>query len=200
MSIKNLDCFFNPKAIAVIGASEREGSLGARILHNLIESYQGLVFPVNPFRQTVQGITAYPSVDRVPSKLDLAIIATPAHMIPQIVEECGKVGVQSIIIVSAGLNEKDETGQRLIRQILEHKRTYGIRIIGPNSLGVIRPKTNLYATFGDKKAIPGKIAFISQSASLCGSVLDWSSETKVGLSAVVSIGYMIDFNISDLID
>lgn len=200
MSIENLNCFFNPKAIAVIGASEREGSLGARILHNLIESYQGLVFPVNPFRQTIQGITAYPSVNRVPSKLDLAIIATPAHTIPQIVEECGKAGVQNIIIVSAGLNEKDETGQRLIRQILEHKRAYGIRIIGPNSLGVIRPKTNLYATFGDKKAIPGKIAFISQSAAFCGSVLDWSSETKVGLSAVVSIGSMIDVNLSDLIE
>jgi acetyltransferase len=186
LSIENLNCFFNPKAIAVIGASEREGSLGARILHNLIESYQGLVFPVNPFRQTIQGITAYPSVNRVPSKLDLAIIATPAHTIPQIVEECGKAGVQNIIIVSAGLNEKDETGQRLIRQILEHKRAYGIRIIGPNSLGVIRPKTNLYATFGDKKAIPGKIAFISQSAALCGSVLDWSSETKVGLSSCLN--------------
>ncbi len=108
MGIENLNRFFNPQGIAVIGASEREGSLGTKILRNLIGSYQGLVFPVNPFRQTVQGITAYSSVDRVPSKIDLAIIATPAHTIPQIVEECGKVGVSGLIIVSAGLNENYE--------------------------------------------------------------------------------------------
>ncbi|MGA3288868.1 MAG: GNAT family N-acetyltransferase [Candidatus Bathyarchaeia archaeon] len=200
MGLENLNCFFNPRAIAVIGASERDDSLGAKILHNLIGSYQGLIFPVNPFKQAVQGIIAYPSVDKVPSKIDLAIIATPAHTIPQIIEECGKSGVRSVIIVSAGLNENDETGQDLIRQILEYKNAYGVRIIGPNSLGVIRPKTNLYATFGDKKAIPGKIAFISQSAALCGSVLDWSSETKVGLSAVVSTGSMIGVNLSELIE
>ena len=155
---------------------------------------------MNPFKQTVQGIIAYPSVDKVPSKIDLAIIATPAHTIPQIIEECGKSGVRSAIIVSAGLNENDETGQGLIRQILEHKHSYGVRIIRRNSLGVIRPKTKLYATFGDKKAIPGRIAFISQSAALCGSVLDWSCETKVGLSAVVSIGSMIDVNLGELIE
>jgi acetyltransferase len=200
LGLENLSCFFNPRAVAVIGASERDDSLGAKILHNLITSYQGSIFPVNPFKQTVQGIIAYPSVDKIPSKIDLAIIATPAHTIPQIIEECGKAGVRSVIIVSAGLNENDETDQSLIRQILEHKKAYGLRIIGPNSLGVIRPKTNLYATFGDKKAIPGKIAFISQSAALCGSVLDWSSETKVGLSAVVSIGSMIDVNLGELID
>ena len=200
MVMENLKCFFNPQAIAVIGASKRENSLGARILHNLIGSYQGLVFPVNPFRQTVQGITAYPTVDRVPSKVDLAIIATPAHTVPQIVEECGKAGVSSVIIVSAGFNECDKTGQGLTRHILEHKRAYGMRIIGPNSFGVIRPKSNLYATFGEKKAIPGKIAFISQSAALCGSVLDWSWETQVGLSAVVSTGSMIDVDLGDLID
>ena len=188
LGTENLNNFFNPKAIAVIGASNQEDSLGAKIFRNLLESYNGSVFPVNPFRPTVQGIAAYPSISRVPSKIDLAIIATPAHTIPQIVEECGKAKVQSIIIVSAGLSESDEEGQELTRQILEHKKTYGMRIIGPNSLGIIRPKTNLYATFAEKKAIPGKIAFISQSAALCGSVLDWSFETQVGLSGVVSTG------------
>jgi acetyltransferase len=200
LGIENLNCFFNPRAIAVIGASEREKSIGARILHNLIGSYQGLIFPVNAFKQTVQGITAYPNVSRVPSKIDLAIIATPAHTIPQIIEECGKAGVKGAIIISAGLNQSDENAQNLIRQILEHKHSYGVRVIGPNSLGVIRPRNNLYATFGDKKAIPGKIAFISQSAALCGTVLDWSSETKVGLSAVVSIGSMFDVNLGELIE
>jgi acetyltransferase len=166
----------------------------------LLESFKGSVFPINPFRPTVQGIAAYSSISRVPSKIDLAIIATPAHTIPQIVEECGKAKVQSIIIVSAGLSECDEDGQELTRQILEHKKTYGMRIIGPNSLGIIRPKINLYATFAEKKAIPGKIAFISQSAAFTGSVLDWSFETQVGLSGVVSTGSTFDVDLSDLID
>ena len=200
MGIQNLNCFFNPKAIAVIGASEDKDALGARILCNLIGAYKGLIFPVNPFRQTIQGITAYSNISKIPNKIDLAIISTPAHTVPQIVEECGKAQVSGVIIVSAGFSECDPEGQRLTRQILEHKKTYGIRIIGPNSLGVIRPKNGLYATFGDKKAIPGKIAFISQSAALCGTVLDWSQETKVGLSAVVAIGSTIDVDIGDLID
>jgi acetyltransferase len=200
LGIENLNCFFKPKAIAVIGASERESSLGGLIFRNLFGIYQGLVFPVNPFRQTVQGITAYPSIGKVPSKIDLAIIATPAHTVPQIIEECGKAGVPGVIIVSAGFNECDSEGQDLTRRIIEHRITYGTRIIGPNSLGIIRTKNNLYATFGDSEAIPGKIAFISQSAALCGTVLDWSQETKVGLSAVVSIGSMIDVDLSDLIE
>jgi acetyltransferase len=200
LGTNNLNNFFNPKTIAVIGASNREDSLGAKILRNLLESHNGSVFPVNPFRPTAQGIIAYPSISRVPSKIDLAIIATPAHTIPQIVEECGKAKVQNIIIVSAGLNECDEDGKELTQQILEHKKTYGMRIIGPNSLGLIRPKTNFYATFAEKKAPPGKIAFISQSAALCGSILDWSIETQVGLSGVVSTGSSIDVDLGELID
>jgi acetyltransferase len=200
LGIENLNCFFNPKTIAVIGASERKTSLGGLIFRNLLGTYQGLVFPVNEFRQTVQGVKAYPSISKVPSKIDLAIVATPAHTIPQIVEECGKAGVAGIIIVSAGFSTCDSVGQNLTRQIIERSIRYGTRIIGPNSLGVMRPKNNLYATFGDKKAVPGKIAFISQSAALCGTVLDWSQETKVGLSAVVSLGSMVDVNLSDLIE
>jgi acetyltransferase len=196
----NLKGFFNPRAIAVIGASERVDSLGTRILSNLIGSYQGQIFPVNSFRQTVQGIVAYPSIDRVPSKVDLAIIATPAHTVPQIVEECGKAGVLNAVIVSAGFNECGEIGQELTRRILDCKRTYGMRIIGPNSFGIIRPNSNLYATFAEKKAVPGRIAFISQSGAFCGSALDWSLETQVGLSAVVSMGQTIDVDVADLID
>jgi acetyltransferase len=200
LGIENLNCFFKPKTIAVIGASERKSSLGGLIFHNILGTYQGLVFPVNEFRQTVQGEKAYPSITKIPSKIDLAIIATPAHTIPQIIEECGEAGVPGVIIVSAGFSECDLVGQNLKKQIMQRSRKYGTRIIGPNSLGVIRPKNDLYATFGDKKAVPGKIAFISQSAALCGTVLDWSQETKVGLSAVVSLGSMIDVDLSDLIE
>jgi acetyltransferase len=187
--------------IAVIGASEREGSLGAKILRNLIGvGYKGVVFPVNPFRQTVQGITAYPSVSKIPWKVDLAIIATPAHIVPQIVEECGKAGVSGIIIISAGFKEAGEYGAALEKQILEHQKKYNMRIIGPNSFGVMRPRINLYATFADKQANPGKTAFISQSAALCASALDWAWEAQVGFSAVVSTGSMLDVDFGDLID
>ncbi len=196
----NLKGFFSPQAIAVIGASERADSLGTRILRNLIGTYQGKIFPVNPFRQTVQGLGAYPSIDRVPSKVDLAIIATPAHTVPQLIEECAKTGVLNAVIVSAGFDECSANGRELTRRILDCKRTYGMRIIGPNSFGIIRPNSNLYATFAEKKACPGKIAFISQSGAFCGSALDWSLETQVGLSAVVSTGSTIDIDSSDLIE
>ena len=196
----NLKGFFSPQAIAVIGASERVDSLGTRILRNLMGTYQGKIFPVNAFRQTVQGIVAYPSIDRVPSKVDLAIIATPAHTVPQIVEECGIAGVLNAVIVSAGFSECGKTGHELSQRILECKKVYGMRILGPNSFGIIRPNANLYATFAEKKAVPGKIAFISQSGAFCGSALDWSLETQVGLSAIVSMGQTIDVNIGDLIE
>ncbi len=201
LGIENLNKIFNPARIAVIGASERENSIGAKIFRNLVGvSYKGTVFPVNPFRQAVQGIMAYPSISKIPRKVDLAIVATPSHTVPQIVEECGKAGVLGIIITSAGFREAGEEGAQLERQILEHQKKYGMRIIGPNSFGVIRPKSGLYATFGDKRAKPGKIAFISQSAALCASALDWALEAQVGFSAVVSTGSMLDVDFGDLID
>ena len=145
--------FFSPKAIAIIGASERADSIGNRILHNLIGTYQGKIFPVNSFRQTVQGITAYPSIDRVPSKVDLAIIATPAHTVPQIVEESSKAGVLNAVIVSAGFDECDKNGQDLTRRILDCKRTYGMRIIGPNSFGIIRPVSYTHLTLPTNREV-----------------------------------------------
>jgi len=198
---ENLDKIFNPRRIAIIGASDRENSLGAKLLRNLIGvGYKGVVYPVNPFRLTVQGITAYPSITKIPWQVDLAIIATPAHTIPQIVEECGKAGVAGIIIVSAGFKETGKEGEALEAQIFKLKNQYGMRVIGPNSFGVMRPKIKLNATFSNRTAIPGKIAFISQSAALCASGLDWASEAYLGFSAVVSTGSMLDVDFGDLID
>jgi len=198
---ENLDKVFNPQRIAVVGASDREDSVGFRLLRNLIGvGYKGVVYPVNPFRPTVQGITAYPNIKRIPRQVDLAIVATPAHTVPQIVEECGTAGVSGVIIVSAGFKEAGEEGKALEKQILEHENRYNMRIIGPNSLGIMRPGIKLNASFANKPANPGKIAFISQSAALCASVLDWASEAHVGFSAVVSVGSMLDVDFGDLID
>lgn len=201
MGIEKLNHIFNPKRIAVIGASERKGSIGAKILRNLIGvGYKGGVYPVNTFRQTVQGIPAYPSISKIPRKIDLAIIATPAHTIPQIVEECGQAGVSGLIINSAGFREVGTEGIEYEQQIIEYQKKFGMRIIGPNSFGVLRPGINLYATFAGTLALPGNIAFLSQSAALCSSALDWAKESGVGFSAVVSTGSMLDVDFGDLID
>jgi acetyltransferase len=201
VSTENLDKIFNPRKIAVIGASDREKSVGAKLLRNLIGvGYKGVVYPVNPFRPTVQGITAYPNIRKVPWQVDLAIIATPAHTVPQIIDECGKAGVSGVIIVSAGFKETGEEGKALEKQIVEYKNQYNMRIIGPHSLGVMRPRIKLNATFANKTANSGKIAFISQSAALCASVLDWAAEAHVGFSAVISVGSKLDVDFGDLID
>ncbi len=200
LGTKDLNHIFNPTRIAVIGASEREGSVGAKILHNLLSSgYAGKIYPVNPYRETVQGVPAYPSISKVPEKVDLAIIATPAHLVPQIVEECGLAQTSGIVIVSAGFKEVGKTTE-LEQKTREIQKKYSLRLLGPNSFGVIRPKINLFATFADKQAIPGKIAFISQSGALCASVLDWAWENQVGFSAIVSTGSMLDIDLADLID
>lgn len=201
LGIEKLDKIFNPKRIAVIGASERADSIGAKILRNLIEAgYTGAVFPVNAFREKVQGLTAYPNICKIPGIIDLAIIATPAHTVPQIVEECGEAGVSGVIICSAGFREIGEEGKNIEKRILECQKKYCMRIIGPKSFGVIRPKINLYATFAYERTSAGKIALISQSGSLCAAALDWASEAQIGFSAIASVGSMIDVDIGDLID
>ena len=201
MGVEGLDKIFNPKRVAVIGASNREGSVGFRLFHNLIGvGFRGVVYPVNPFSQSVQGVTAYPNIKKIPWQIDLAIIATPAHIVPQIVEECGEAGVTGIIIVSSGFAEAGPRGKTLEKEILKLKRRFGMRIVGPNCLGVMRPSIRLNATFANRMAKPGRIAFISQSGALCLSVLDWATYANVGFSAIVSLGGMIDVDLADLID
>ncbi len=206
---ENLEKIFNPQRIAVIGASDRETSIGARLLRNLVGvGHKRVVYPVNPFRSTVQGITAYPSIIKIPWRVDLAIIATPAHTVPQIVEECGKAGVPGIIIVSAGFRESNDEGVAFENEIIGYRDRYNMRIIGPSSFGVMRPRIGLNATFSNRVSQsasapsfrPASIAFVSQSAALCASVLDWASEAHIELSAVVSTGSMIDVDVGDLID
>jgi len=201
LSLQTLDKIFNPESIAVIGASDEEGSVGYRLLRNLIGvGYRGVVYPVNPKKPSVQGIQTYPSVEKLPKQVDLAIIATPARIVPDIVEQCGKAGIQGIIIISAGFKEIGAEGKALEDRILEIKKKYNIRIIGPNCLGVIRPHNKLNASFASKMALPGNIAFISQSGALCTAILDWANSENIGFSNFVSVGSMIDVDFGDLID
>jgi len=201
LSLQILDKIFNPDSIAVIGASDEEGSVGYRLLRNLIGvGYRGVVYPVNPKKPSVQGIQTYANVEQLPRQVDLAIIATPARIVPDIVEQCGKAGIQGIIIISAGFKETGSEGKTLEDKILEIKKKYSMRIIGPNCLGTICPHNKLNASFAAKMALPGNIAFISQSGALCTAILDWANSENIGFSNFVSIGSMIDVDYGDLID
>ncbi|NJL00193.1 MAG: bifunctional acetate--CoA ligase family protein/GNAT family N-acetyltransferase [Spirulinaceae cyanobacterium RM2_2_10] len=195
-----LDVFFAPRNVAVIGASEKPGSVGRTLLWNLISSpFGGTVFPVNPKRSSVLGIKAYPSITELPEAVDLAIIAIPAAAVPQAIADCASVGISGVIIISAGFKEIGAAGVALEQQILEKARAAKLRIIGPNCLGVMSPNNGLNATFAGVIARPGNVGFISQSGALCTSILDWSFRENVGFSAFVSIGSMLDINWGDLI-
>ncbi|HKL87374.1 MAG TPA: bifunctional acetate--CoA ligase family protein/GNAT family N-acetyltransferase [Salinibacter sp.] len=195
-----LDAIFNPESVAVIGASEAPGSVGRTLLWNLVSNpFGGTIFPVNPKRDSVLGIEAYSSIGDVEANVDLAVIATPAPTVPSIVEECGKAGVEGIIIVSAGFREVGEEGAALEREIKEVARKHQIRIVGPNCLGVMRPPNGLNATFAGSMAQEGNVAFVSQSGALLTSILDWSFRENVGFSSFVSIGSMLDVDWGDMI-
>ncbi|MBI3802969.1 MAG: bifunctional acetate--CoA ligase family protein/GNAT family N-acetyltransferase [Nitrospirae bacterium] len=196
-----LDLFFSPKTVALVGASEQEGSVGRTLLRNLVGSpFGGVVFPINPKRVSVLGIKAYPNIASVPEPVDLAVIATPAQTVPEIIRECVDAGVRGAIIISAGFKEAGAAGAELERQILAEARRGKMRIIGPNCLGVMNPLTGLNATFAGAMARGGSVGFISQSGALCTAILDWSLQELVGFSAFVSIGSMLDVNWGDLID
>ncbi|MCP2727386.1 bifunctional acetate--CoA ligase family protein/GNAT family N-acetyltransferase [Limnofasciculus baicalensis] len=196
-----LNAIFAPKTIAVIGATERLGSVGRTLLWNLItNSFGGTVFPVNPKRFSVLGIKAYPTVAAIGEPVDLAIIATPAPTVPSIIRECIAAGVKGAIVLSAGFKEIGTVGIELEQQLLAQIRESQMRLIGPNCLGVMNPITGLNATFANSMARPGKVGFISQSGALCTAILDWSHRENVGFSAFVSLGSMLDVNWGHLID
>ncbi len=195
-----LDPIFAPRSVAVIGASERPGSVGRSVLWNLLSSpFGGTVFPVNSKRPNVLGIKAYPKMADLPDKVDLIVVTTPADTVPDLIAEAADLGVPGAIIISAGFKEHGDHGKELEHRIAEIIRGR-MRVIGPNCLGVMNPVKGLNATFAHTIARPGTVAFLSQSGALCTAVLDWSLRENVGFSAFVSTGSMLDVNWGDLID
>ncbi|GAB4532288.1 MAG: bifunctional acetate--CoA ligase family protein/GNAT family N-acetyltransferase [Pleurocapsa sp.] len=195
-----LDVIFSPKTVAVIGATDRPGSVGRTILWNLISNpFGGTVFPVNPKRDNVLGIKAYADITAIPATVDLAVIATPAPTVPTVIRQCGAAGVKGAIILSAGFKEIGTVGIELEQQILRDARHHQMRIVGPNCLGLMSPHNGFNATFASATARPGNVGFISQSGALCTAILDWSFRENVGFSAFVSIGSMLDVSWGDLI-
>jgi len=197
----NLDRIFNPKSIAVIGASNKEGSVGYAVMKNLTElGFTGRVYPVNIHRREILGFKAYENVEKLPEVVDLAIVVVPAKIVPEVVEQCGEAGILGIIIISAGFKEVGPEGKALEDRILEIKDKYNLRILGPNCLGIIRPSIHLNATFVKQMPSPGRIAFISQSGALGAAILDLSIHENLGFSSFVSVGSMSDVDFGDLID
>ena len=202
MNVHNLDRIFKPQRIALVGVTENPKSVGGTVLRNVVGSgFRGVVYPVNPTLEAALGVPCYPSIASLPRPPDLALICTAAPQVPDVVRQCGEAGIRGIIIMSAGFREIGAEGRALEERIAAEARRFdGMRLIGPNCLGVIVPSLSLNMTFATGMPRPGKVAFVSQSGALCTSVLDWALEKNIGFSSFVSIGNMLDVGFSDLID
>ena len=195
-----LDAIFAPKSVAVVGATEKPGSVGRTVLWNLMNTpFGGPIYPVNPTRGSVLGIKAHHKLSGLPERPGLVVVTTPANTIPAIIGEAADLGIPGAVVISAGFKETGPAGVELERQLLAHARRGNMRLVGPNCLGVMNPITGVNATFAAGMARRGNVAFISQSGALCTAVLDWSLREEVGFSAFVSIGSMLDVGWGDLI-
>ncbi len=201
MSQHHLKPLFAPKSVAVFGASDRADSVGQIVFQNMLQSgYQGALYPVNPKHKKIQGVKAFASLAQIEEPVELAVIATPASTVPDIIEQCGKHQVRAAVIITAGFGETGEAGKVLERQVLETAQHYGVRLIGPNCLGVMRPDIGLNATFNKGSANVGNLAFVSQSGALCTAILDWAQTNDVGFSSVVSLGSSLDVDFGEILD
>ncbi len=194
-----LDALFEPDSVAVIGASERPGSVGRTVLQNLLQGFRGRVLAVNPHHPEVCGTPAYAAIRDIPATLDLAVVVTPAATVPRVIGECVDAGVNAAVVISAGFRERGAEGVELERQIQEQLQRGSMRLIGPNCLGIMNPAAGLNATFAKGAPRPGNVAFLSQSGALLTAILDWGQREDVGFSAIVSTGSMLDVDWGDLI-
>lgn len=196
-----LRMLFSPKSVAVIGASDRPNAVGEVVFRNMLESgYQGSLYAVNPAHQEVQGQRAYPSIEDIETPIELAVICTEAETVPDIIEACGKHGVRAAVVLSAGFTEASGRGAALERAMLSHAKNHGVRIIGPNCLGIIRTGIGLNATFFKGGIKPGNLALVSQSGALCTAILDWAPANDIGFSSVVSMGAASDVDFGEILD
>ena len=201
-SAENLHAIFRPKSVAVIGASRREGSIGRQIITNLLDGdFRGPVFPVHPSEKVIHSIKAYPSINEVPDVVDLAVIVVPRDSVLEAAEDCGKRGVRGLVVISAGFKETGPEGLARERRLEEIVIRHGMRMVGPNCMGVVNtdPSVRLNASFSRARALPGKIAFMSQSGALGEVILDHARRLELGLSMFASVGNKTDVSGNDLL-
>lgn len=196
-----LTSFFNPKSVAIIGASKSPGKIGNVIVKNIISSaYHGKVYPVNPKEKEIEGLACYPSIDVVPKQVELAMISVPADLAPDIAAACGQNGVKNLVVISAGFKETGKKGLRLEYQLVDTCRRYKMRLLGPNCVGFMDTHTPVNASFAAGFPLKGEIAFISQSGAMVLSILDWSHSVGLGFSKFISLGNKADLNEAHFIE
>ncbi|MBL8224657.1 MAG: bifunctional acetate--CoA ligase family protein/GNAT family N-acetyltransferase [Chromatiales bacterium] len=201
MSPAPLKSLFAPRSVVLVGASSTPGSLGTVVLANLrAAGFAGPLYLVNPRHAEIGGTPCYPSVRDVPGAPDLAIVVTPSHTVADVVGDCGERGVRGVIVMSAGFREAGDGGRALERAVVDRARRYGLRILGPNCLGVIRTSIGFNGTFSGANALPGRIGLISQSGALCTAILDWARANGVGFSSVISTGIGADVDFGEMLD
>jgi acetyltransferase len=192
---------FEPESIAVVGATERENSVGRQVILNVIEGgFKGSIYPVNPKHETVFGLQCYHSLSDIDHPVDLAVIAIPAKRIPVVMKACAEIAVRAAIVLSAGFSEIGRKGTSMQNEIVDIARTYNIPLLGPNCLGIIRPKAGLNATFAKSTAKSGHVALVAQSGAFCTALLDWADSEGFGFSAVASLGATADVGFGDVLD
>ena len=190
-----MDKFFHPKSIAVIGASATVGKVGYAVLLNLIQyGFGGKIYPVNPTKPEILNLPCYPSVLNVPGKIDLAIVIVPAAAMTTVIDQCGEKGVEALIIISSGFKETGGQGAKLEKRMIDRARKHGMRVMGPNCLGLISTDVTLNASFAHGMPPPGNIAFLSQSGAFCTAILDWALGNNVGFSKFISLGNKADLS------
>src|SRR6266571_374139 len=192
---------FEPGSVAIVGASEKSGKVGAVLLSNMLAAgYRGALFAVNPKYGSVRGVPCYASVGKLPRRVDLAVIATPAKTVPDVIEESGRSGVRAAVVITAGFSEAGPEGAKLERALLDNARRHGVRIVGPNCLGILRPELGLNATFAHGTALAGSLGLVSQSGAVCAAMVDWAAPNKIGFSSVVSLGASTDIDFGEIVD
>jgi acetyltransferase len=201
MSQYNLNKLLSPESVAVVGATDRPGTVGCVVLENLKSAgFSGPIYPINPKREQILGLPAFPSVGAVGRPIDLAVLCTPIAAVPSVVLECGSAGVGSAIVYSAGGKEIGEQGEAVEKDIREAASKGRVRILGPNCMGLSVGAINLNASFFDAMPLRGRVAFAAQSGAMCSTVLDYGLGERIGFSHFVSVGSMIDVDFADLID
>ncbi len=192
---------FDPVSLAVVGASEREGSLGRVVMQNIVDGgFAGPLYAVNPHYERVLDVPCFPSMAHLPEPVDLAVIVTPAAAVPGVIEDAGASGIRAAVVLSAGFSESGDSGRALEAAMLASARRHHLRLIGPNCVGILRPGAKLNATFSYQNAHPGRLALLSQSGAICTAILDWAPAHNVGFSSVVSMGIAADIGFGEALD
>ncbi|OGA03395.1 MAG: GNAT family N-acetyltransferase [Betaproteobacteria bacterium RIFCSPLOWO2_02_FULL_62_17] len=196
-----LTTLFEPRSVAVIGATERQGRIGEVLIANMLAAgYWGRLFAINPKYSSVRGVACFASVAALPEAVDLAVISTPADTVPGLIDECGRAGIRAVLVITAGFGETGPRGAALEARVLENARRHGVRVVGPNCLGILRPEIGLNAAFARGVVLPGAVGLVSQSGAVCTAMLDWAAPNRIGFSSVISLGGSTDIDFGEIID